>query len=244
MEHQGCNALAITKILQDLRACDIKCLKDINLIPDAFDDIQIIHQPIMYKVPTTKGSSFGVFIHDVLSGIATQHKLEKEQSELLHVNDGNTIMIGNNVNSNSYRRLSLTSCQSTYGLDVPSTCEDIFQYISYICDQTYYESMMHVMKSLNITICEVTSVKKGIIGTLDLLGDDCIIEIKVRKQNVSYKDMLQAILYAALLGSPNIVRVGVYDFYKGVIHWVNITGQDCERLLQVVLDLHNSRTHK
>ena len=83
----------------------------------------------------------------------------------------------------------------------------------------------------------------NITGEIDIVCETCLIDIKVVKKIDFQKYFLQLIIYYCIYNNPNIIKLGIYDYYKGNIYWLETTNINILKIIYLIksLNLQNGK---
>jgi len=77
-------------------------------------------------------------------------------------------------------------------------------------------------------------------GYIDIVCEKCLIDIKVVKKidaTLRRKYFLQLILYYCAYNNPKIEQLGIYDYYRGNIYWINTIQINIQKIIDIIKTL-------
>ena len=83
---------------------------------------------------------------------------------------------------------------------------------------------------------------QNITGEIDILMDNCIIDIKaVKKCKTNIRQyFIQLLIYYCLLPDNILIdRVGIYDHYNGNMYWLSVTSVSKDKLIEYIKNFRN-----
>jgi hypothetical protein len=192
-----------------------------NIIPILIDyNYENIYNEIPYILTNTNGNGDngdqGVFIEDYIYLIINGFILKKNKKRM---SKEEFLVIKDKIKQQTHDK-------HLYNL-----------YMSFVKiheDYTIVETEKYVRTIDNIT------------GVIDIVCENCLIDIKVVKNVNIQKCFIQLILYHCILNNPNINKLGIYDYYKGKIYWLETININIIKLIEFIksLNLQNGKIIK
>lgn len=102
-----------------------------------------------------------------------------------------------------------------------------------------YDFFLKIHNEYNIIETQ-KNVKFGkYIGTIDIVCEKCLIDIKCIKQqkfcsSLMRKHFLQLIIYYCINNDINIKKLGIYDYYRGNIYWIDTQLIDRVKMIETI----------
>ena len=80
--------------------------------------------------------------------------------------------------------------------------------------------------------------KDNISYEIDIICEKCLIDIKVVKTLCDIKKFwIQLIIYYCLINNKNIKKLGIYDYYRGNIYWLDTDEINIDKIYLEILKI-------
>jgi hypothetical protein len=103
-----------------------------------------------------------------------------------------------------------------------------------------YDFFQKIHNDYRIIETQKTVKLKNFSGNIDIVCEKCLIDIKAVKKmypSLMRKQFLQLIIYYCIYGNKNIEKLGIYDYYRGYIYWINTEIIDVIKIIELMQNL-------
>ena len=244
--------IPVTHLLKVITVKHIDELIKLKYIPNILIDkrVETLHNKLIYhNLHATQYANFGRFIEDVVirhfifnnrTKYIIKHKniIYDEKNELLLYNpiykENSEIDCWSRCNLNN-----ITTKDSQYYFEIPINITNIYDLINKMTSNDYGSIIEKYFNEYDNIIVNKTFYKNNIMGPIDILNDDILIDLKVCK-TITKQYFIQIIVYY-IINNGKQKELGIYDYYNGKILWIKTENINKEKTLEYILNIYNKK---